>query len=131
MTLNSMQESNQSAPWGWSLAAGDVRRVPALPVDRWLTVQAGRLWVTRDDAASGEAEDIWLEAGQELHLPPGSAWLVEAWPHAQARLIEAPPRRCSATTSGHATWARRPWSPLAAWRRGWAVRAAPHGTVLV
>lgn len=113
----SMQEVNQAAtgqPGHWTLGAGDVRHVSALPVSRWLAVQHGRLWVTREQPAAGdEPEDIWLEAGQDLYLPAGSAWLVEAWPHADARLIEEPPRR-GVTPFGAGRWWRslRSWSPL-------------------
>lgn len=100
-----MHEANQLAPWHWALGSGDVRHVEPLPVARWLAVQDGRLWVTREQASGDEPEDIWLEAGQDLYLPAGSAWLVEAWPHARARLIEEPPRR-AVKPSGVGRWWR-------------------------
>lgn len=107
MNSPTMHEANQSA-LRWQLAANDVRRLPPLPLARWLTVQQGRLWVTADGAAPGMAQDIWLLPGDALRLPPGSAWWVEAWPEAEASLLEEPPRRRDA-----------PW-----WRR-WLDTIAP------
>lgn len=111
-----MHVSNQSADPGphavWQLGPGEVRQLPALPVTRWLAVQQGRLWVTPDGARPHEAQDIWLEAGDELRLPPGSRWWVEAWPRAQARLLEEPPAR---RVSPRGLWASmQAWLP--AWR---------------
>lgn len=77
-------------PWQWPLAEGEVRRIGAAPVARWLEVAAGRVWLTptrSDDLAA----DHWLAAGERLVLPAGSAWLVEAWPSARVALHWAPP----------------------------------------
>lgn len=109
-----MHESNQSpAPLHglWQLGPNDVRQLPALPVARWLTVRQGRLWVTPDAASTDEARDIWLEAGDELRLPPGSRWWVEAWPRAQAQLLEEPPAKPVS----------RPglWTSVQAWMPAW------------
>ncbi|MDP2007536.1 MAG: DUF2917 domain-containing protein [Rubrivivax sp.] len=78
------------APWSWLLAPRQVRTLPAAAAPRWLRVDAGRAWVTqkRSDAP---AEDLWLQAGQSLALPSGTAWIVEAWPQAQLSLLQAPP----------------------------------------
>lgn len=105
MSPFSMQEANQTNHGHWALSAGDVRHLEPLPVSRWLAVQEGRLWVTREQA-DVEPDDIWLEAGQDLFLPAGSAWLVEAWPQARARLIEEPPRRALRSSSGVGRWLR-------------------------
>ncbi len=105
-----MQEVNR-LPGAWRLLANEVRKLPPLPVTRWLAVQQGRLWLTRDGA--DEPKDIWLEAGDELRLEPGSSWWVEAWPQAQARLLEEPPRAQAPFSL------RRAWSSLVAWMPAW------------
>ncbi|MCL4696812.1 MAG: DUF2917 domain-containing protein, partial [Burkholderiaceae bacterium] len=77
-------------PWEWPLAPGEVRRIGPAPVPRWIDVAAGRVWLTptrRDDLAA----DHWLAEGERLALPPGSEWLLEAWPSARVAVHEAPP----------------------------------------
>lgn len=77
-------------PWEWPLAPGEVRRIEAAPVKRWLDVADGRVWLTptrEDDLAA----DHWLAAGERLALPAGTAWVVEAWPSARVALHQAAP----------------------------------------
>ncbi|MFO1265872.1 MAG: DUF2917 domain-containing protein [Rubrivivax sp.] len=97
MSTPFMPESHRQAeprpaarPWEWPLAPGEVRRIEAAPVQRWLDVAAGRVWLTptREDDL---ADDHWLAAGERLALPAGSAWVVEAWPSARVALHEAAP----------------------------------------
>ena len=89
-----MQQSHRPAqpsqPWEWPLRSGEVRRIEPAPVTRWLDVADGRVWLTptRDDDL---AADHWLAAGERLALPPGSAWVLEAWPSARVALHLAPP----------------------------------------
>jgi hypothetical protein len=85
----------------------------SLPVDshdRVLQLVAGQLWLTntrRDmapdrprvgaglidtasaDAAERDPSDIWLAAGDSLHLPAGSHWVLQAWPEARMNLTTA------------------------------------------
>ena len=84
------RETGAIRPWEWPLLAGDVRRIEPAPVTRWLDVAQGRVWLTptRDDDL---AADHWLAAGDRLALPPGSAWVLEAWPTARVALHLAPP----------------------------------------
>lgn len=110
MNTQAMSQTHQtSAPWAWPLGAHEATTLAAAPVARWLRVEAGKVWIT---AAAGneQAEDIWLEPGQSLALPAGSAWVVEAWPKASLSVLEQAPRLGRA-----AGWR------AASWLRGWAV----------
>lgn len=92
MSTQFMPDSHQAraaaAPWEWPLSDGEVLRIEPAPVPRWLDVAAGRVWLTptRDD---DRAVDHWLAAGERLALPPGSAWVLEAWPSARVALHQA------------------------------------------
>ena len=103
-TYQSDLNAPTSAPWLWSLAPHQVRSLPATAVPRWLRVDTGRVWVTqrRSDAP---AEDLWLQAGESLALPAGTAWIVEAWPRAQLSLLQAAPAAGQAAPWGRA-WER-------------------------
>jgi len=73
----------------WSLANGAVHGLDASGHDRLLCLREGRLWLTggaRHDAAG----DRWLQAGDCLRLPAGTAWLAGAEPRASWVLLEAP-----------------------------------------
>ena len=84
--------------------------LPADRHDRALQLVTGELWLTntrrdmaparpRDgagqiDAASADVaqrdpSDIWLTAGDSLHLPAGSHWVLQAWPEARMNLTTA------------------------------------------
>lgn len=90
-----MTESHQTAaPWAWGLGPREAATLAPAPVPRWLRVDTGRLWVTARDGGPAQP-DLWLEPGDGLLLPPGSAWIVEAWPSARASILEAAPRRFS------------------------------------
>jgi hypothetical protein len=80
-------------PWAWHLAPHQARAVPAATGARWLLVNAGQVWVTqaRPTSASRPPEDIWLQAGDSLALPAGSAWVLEAWTEADLNLAETAP----------------------------------------
>jgi hypothetical protein len=97
MTTQFMSGTHQAAatvsPWEWPLGRGEVRRIEAAPVARWIDVAAGRVWLTptRDD---DRAVDHWLAEGERLALPAGSTWLLEAWPTARVAVHEAPPGVC-------------------------------------
>lgn len=84
------REPAPGRPWEWPLATGQVLRIDAAPTTRWLDVAAGRVWLTptRDDDL---ADDHWLDAGDRLALPAGSAWVLEAWPSARVALHQAAP----------------------------------------
>ncbi|MDE2613914.1 MAG: DUF2917 domain-containing protein [Burkholderiales bacterium] len=73
------------------LAAGVVDVVGSAPVERWLRVVAGRVWATRT-VRHGQPDDQWLEAGEYLRLPAGSAWVLEGGPQAHVSLLQAWPQ---------------------------------------
>ena len=89
-------------PGLWVLPHGKAQVLPAAECLRWLVVDAGRVWMTeqRDDRPS---VDVVVSAGQRCLLPPDSTWIVEGWPSASARLLEAPPVPVAAATAG-AAW---------------------------
>lgn len=100
-------QPEQAAPWAWALAGDEVRTLAAAPQDRWLRVEAGCLWVTRQDSQGQREDDVWLGAGESLALPSGSAWVLQAWPLADVSLLQqAPfsaPRRAS-SSQGWLSW---------------------------
>ncbi len=77
----------------WRLAPGEVLSLPIGPGARELSVSQGRLWLTGQGSAQAPAQDIWLQAGDSLHLASGSQWVVEAWPAAAFQLL-VPPSSC-------------------------------------
>jgi hypothetical protein len=81
--------NTHDAPWLWHLGPRAVRRVSASRRARWLAVEQGRVWITRSQGDQ-PAEDLWLQAGERLPLPPGSEWVAEGWPDARVALLEAP-----------------------------------------
>ena len=90
--------AHQSAasPWLAQLAADDVLTLTAVPARRWLRVERGCLWVTAASGAPGPVPreaDIWLNEGDSLVLPPGSSWLLQAWPGADLMLVQQAPQR--------------------------------------
>ena len=80
------------APWQWCLTSRSARRVAPAAGLRWLAVEQGRVWLTRSQQSLDGADDIWLNAGDRLPLPPGSEWVAEGWPEAQVVLLQAPER---------------------------------------
>lgn len=90
------------------LAPGAVGTLAPASMERWLHVVVGRVWATRT-LRRGQAEDRWIEAGEDLWLPAGSAWVVEGGPHASVSLLEAWPVPQSAPVRGMA-WLVRSWS---------------------
>jgi hypothetical protein len=107
MTERHQTAAGEAPPWSWPLAPRQVRTLPAATVARWLRVDEGCVWVTQQRVEAA-AEDLWLQAGESLALPPGTAWIVEAWPQAQLSLLQAPP-----AFSRGAPW-QRPWAWAAA-----------------
>lgn len=81
---------NAEAPWHWQLSAHEARRFQAAPLERWLAVQSGRVWLTRSRSDFDHPEDIWLQAGERQVLPAGTEWVAEGWPEAQVMVLEAP-----------------------------------------
>jgi hypothetical protein len=92
-------------PWEWPLQRGQAQRIRPAPVPRWLHVASGRVWLTptRDDDL---AADHWLDAGEGLPLPPGSAWVLEAWPAARVALHQATPAPALSASSQRFSRAR-------------------------
>lgn len=104
MTSTIMPESHQTeSRWWWSLEPHQAATLPAAVEPRALVVQEGRVWLTREAAVGGEAEDIWLEPGQSLEVPAGTAWVLEGWPQARVSLVLAAP---AALSGGPAPWWR-------------------------
>jgi hypothetical protein len=148
--VHMMKQQHQSlacaaAPWAWHLAAGAVRRIEASGCARWLVVSEGRVWLTRSDPQAGGApageiappgadlpralpQDHWLAAGEQLLLPAGSAWLIEAWApagtDARARVAMWLPAVPEAAPALSERGRLRAW----AWLRRW--RAASSGPKL-
>ncbi|MDC8784619.1 DUF2917 domain-containing protein [Roseateles koreensis] len=91
----------------WHLGAGEALGLDIGPGERTLVLSTGRLWLTLTQPASAHwssalPEDVWLEAGQSLHLAHGAQVVVEAWPKATFQLLVPPcPRRVGAPR-----WAR-------------------------
>jgi hypothetical protein len=81
------------SPWAWHLAGHQAQTLPAAASPRWLLVQAGQVWVTqaRQRSPVQPPPDIWLQAGDSLALPAGSAWVLEAWNDADLHLAEPAP----------------------------------------
>lgn len=119
MTNSYQNKADDRAPWTWALAPRQARTLPASAAPRWLRVDSGCVWVTeqRHDAP---AEDLWLNAGESLALPVGTAWIVEAWPQARLSLLQAAPVFSRAAPWGPAwgglaallRWPMRPWRAL-------------------
>lgn len=107
MTEPHQPKAADGAPWSWSLAPRQARTVPAAAAPRWLRVDAGCVWVTQK-RADAPAEDLWLQTGDSLALPAGTAWIVEAWPRARLSLLQAAP-----SFSRAVPWLQA-WSGLAA-----------------
>lgn len=94
MNTTPMSNAHQAGePWLWSLEAGAATTLAEQTQPRWLVVNQGRVWVTRRDSPAGVgADDIWLQAGQSLSLPAGTAWVIEAWPQARLSLLAPAPQ---------------------------------------
>lgn len=104
MSPQHMTSTHQTAaPWEWPLAAAQVTRVAAERHPRWLSVTAGRAWLTQSGAGP-HAADVWLAAGERHLLPAGTEWVVEGWPQARIVVLEAPPRSVSAAASRWRAW---------------------------
>lgn len=121
-----MTEAHQSShPWAFQLEHLQAVTLRAEPAPRWLRVDSGRVWITEREGGPDSA-DIWLEAGQTLALPGGSAWVLEAAPEAQLSLLQAAPaafRRVAGASS-----ARPSSSGLRGWWQRWSWSAvAPAG----
>lgn len=109
-----MTESHQtSQPWAFQLDGRQAVTLLAEGAPRWLRVESGRVWITARDGGP-DSEDIWLDAGQSLALPAGSAWVLEAWPDAQLSLLQAAPAAFSRAASASRP-ARRGWWPWSSW----------------
>lgn len=90
MSPTCMTISHQtSAPWEWPLAPAAATRLAAEAHPRWLTVTAGRVWLTRSGGGVAGG-DVWLSEGERHRLPAGTEWVVEGWPCARIELLEAP-----------------------------------------
>ena len=109
-----MSEAHQTAqPWAFRLDGRQAVTLLAEAAPRWLRVDCGRVWITAREGGS-DNPDIWLDAGQSLAVPAGSAWVLEAWPDAQLSLLQAAPAafRRAASASQPAS---RGWWPWSSW----------------
>jgi Protein of unknown function (DUF2917) len=123
-TTELLSDPHQSAaPWLTRMGAGQVLNLPVHVQQRWLRVEQGCLWVTalhHEGPRVAREADIWLKAGESLHVPAGSAWVLQAWPSAQVLLVQP---------AGEGRRARLADAALSSIRRGWralwlAARAA-------
>lgn len=91
MTRTHQDTTHQETdPWTARLEPGAALTLRPAGEPRALAVHEGRIWATRR-VARGRAEDLWLSAGERLDLPPGSEWVLEAWPAARVSLLAALP----------------------------------------
>ncbi len=83
--------------------------------ERHLKVVDGRAWITCTQRRAGPLppEDLWLAPGEQLALPAGSAWVVEAAGPLRLRLCE--PGLSAAVSGGAASWV----SAVARLARAW------------
>jgi hypothetical protein len=109
-----MTFSHQAEAWEWVLRAGDAQRIAAAARARWLSVGAGRVWLTRTGAGPA-GEDVWLGAGERVRLPAGSDWVLEAWPAARLSVLEERPSSTARATCPPAPWAALWRGLLGAW----------------
>ncbi len=120
-----MTEAHQSPqPWAFQLEQRQAVTLRAETAPRWLRVDSGRVWITEREGGPDSA-DIWLEAGQTLALPAGSAWVLEAAPEAQLSLLQAAPAafrrapgasspRLSSSSGLRGWWQRWSWGVVTA-----------------
>lgn len=90
MQTDPMNNVHGCSPWQWCLDGQKARRLAAVPARRWLAVEQGRVWLTRSEQRLRPPEDLWLEAGDRLELPPGTEWVAEGWPAARVVVMQAP-----------------------------------------
>ena len=99
-----MIHSHQTPAAGaWPLAQHQAATLAPSAVPRCLRVEDGSLWVTAAEAGP-QGDDLWLRAGDSLALPPGSAWVVQAWPQARVAVLEAAPPLSRGAASSRAWW---------------------------
>lgn len=104
-----------AAPWAWELAPGAAVTLRPDPAQRWLHVDAGSVWATALVAA-GQADDIWLAAGDSLALAPCSAWVLEGHPQARLSVLQqSPPALSRAACALSARWWQRDWLRALRW----------------
>ena len=97
-----------SLPWAWQLEHREAVTLKAARTPRWLRVDEGCVWITARRAGP-EAEDIWLCAGQNLALPAGSEWVLQAWPQARLSLLLAAPASLRPAARAWPSWAAWQW----------------------
>jgi hypothetical protein len=133
MTTELMNESHRAASCGaafdWCLPGGSAEALDAGPDGCFVRVEEGALWLTRTlgpaALARGEQpDDLWLAAGESLWLPAGSRWVLQAWPVARVRLLQAPPARHGGS-DGRARPEGRSARPAALALQRWAPSAWP------
>ena len=109
MTPKLMSNLHHNDAWAWTLGEREAQTLGAAPAQRWLRVDEGCLWLTQRDSHGQREDDIWLVAGQSLALPPGSAWVLEAWPQARlSLLLQAPLPATRRRAGAWSAWWQRP-----------------------
>lgn len=117
------------APWICTARTHDATTLGAASLPRWVRVHTGRAWLTRrvrpGDVHAAVPEDVWLDAGQSLALPPGTTWVLETWPGTRLSVVEDGCAVLNSRQSG-GVW-QRLGSRAPAWRlpRIWARWRAP------
>jgi hypothetical protein len=84
------------AAFDWCLPAGAAETLAAGARGCFVRVEDGALWLTRTLGRSAlergeQPDDLWLAAGESQWLPAGSHWVLQPWPAARVRLLQAPP----------------------------------------
>jgi hypothetical protein len=113
MSASSMLKQQESSD-AWTLSPGVARRLPASGTDRRLAVMQGRVWLTRSAIGCETPEDIWLSAGEQIVVDPGTEVVLEGWPSARVALLgraAAPSFSVSRASSALRRWRERAqWS---------------------
>lgn len=121
MRSNAFIRSSRITPWDWTLPAGRALRLAPAPRSRWLQVAEGQIWLTPTARAGAASVDCWIAAGERLHLPARTEWVVEGSGHARYTLLEAE------SPAGQACGPATAWyGALGAWAQRLSFLPAPQ-----
>ena len=77
----------------WALTSGQAARLAVCWGPRQLHVVEGVLWLTTQGRRDAPAEDIVLQPGETIELPPRSEWVVEALEAGRFQVLVPQPRQ--------------------------------------
>lgn len=108
MNRISMSDTQQLSNRAQTLGERQSMRLAAQRAPSWITVHAGRIWLTPDSTRQAASADEVIRNGESYWLPAGTGAVVEGWPTA---VIE---RRPAAARSTPRVWAPAGVKPAAA-----------------